>query len=58
LITSDPQSEVQALELVVSLNDRPVHGRDDEWHQFCLSLAFGPSVLEVISKTFRSAVLC
>jgi len=45
LVTCCPAGEAKALEEVVRCKSRQRHGSWYEWEQFCLSLAFGPSVI-------------
>lgn len=52
LITSDPQSEGQALETVVRFKRQ--FGAWHEWDAFCLSLSFGPIVLTHLKSILGS----
>lgn len=45
LITCDPRSEAEALFIAVATRSR-ILSMEHEWESFCLSLAFGPGVLE------------
>ena len=45
LITHDPRGEAQALTVLVGMRD-DFDRFDHEWDPFCLSLSFGPTVLE------------
>jgi len=48
LITSDPDMEGQALEIVVRFKSHRSHGSWFEWERYCLSLKFGASVLSYL----------
>ncbi|HZQ23313.1 MAG TPA: metallophosphoesterase [Terriglobales bacterium] len=48
LVTSDPEMEGQALEIVVRFKSHRSHGAWFEWERYCLTLRFGTSVLSYL----------
>lgn len=50
LITSDPEMEGQALEIVVRFKSHRSHGSWFEWERYCLTLRFGTSVLSYLQS--------
>jgi predicted MPP superfamily phosphohydrolase len=50
LITSDPEMEGQALEIVVRFKSNRSHGSWFEWERYCLTLRFGTSVLSYLQS--------
>jgi hypothetical protein len=50
LITSDPEMEGQALEIVVRFKSHRSHGSWFEWERYCLTLKFGTSVLSYLQS--------
>lgn len=50
LITSDPDMEGQALEMVVRFKSHRSHGSWFEWERYCLTLRFGRSVLSYLQS--------
>jgi hypothetical protein len=50
LISSDPEMEGQALEIVVRFKSHRSHGAWFEWERYCLTLKFGTSVLSYLQS--------
>lgn len=50
LITSDPEMEGQALEIVVRFKSHRSHGSWFEWERYCLTLKFGTSVISYLQS--------
>jgi predicted phosphodiesterase len=48
LVSSDPEMEGQALEIVVRFKSHRPHGAWFEWERYCLTLRFGSSVLSYL----------
>jgi predicted MPP superfamily phosphohydrolase len=53
LISCDPDSEGQALEIVVRWKSHHDHHAWWEWEQYCLTLPFGPSALTYLQSRLR-----
>ena len=50
LITSDPDMEGQALEIIVRFKSHRSHGAWHEWERYCLTLRYGSSVLSYLQS--------